>query len=582
MATFKHVASKNADYAAAERYLTYQHDEYTNQPVRDENGRLVLREKYLLDTLECGNESFAMACLRTNQQFNKNNKSSDVKSHHYIISFDPRDAEDHALTMERAQQLGIEFCKKNFPGHQAIIATHPDGHNGAGNIHVHIVINSVRGREIEREPWMEKPSDWKAGCKHRVTRAHLHYLQTAVMEMCQKEGLYQIDLHSHEKDERITEAEYWAQRRGQEKLNQKNEQLTACGERPTATQFQTDLQVLRDQIRKCMEEAKSYEEFQQLLLKQYNVKLKESRGRYSFLPPGRTQYITARRLGDAFSKEKILAVLEKNAVKAEEDLRWQTDPDLIWAVSVRFSPEADRKIGHLINIQKKIDEGKGGAYINWAKLHNLKQMAESLYYLRQQGVGSMKDLGSAISAAETNVKNCKKLLQDLDRKIDAHNETGEAVIWWNQYHQIAEEYRGIPEKYRFRKKKGEEEAQKFYNDHQTELVYFEAAESILHRHGYKKAPGISKFTAAGCELEDSRAEAKEEYRQACQHLETMKRACHNLDWTIPRLSLPWEEVREQNVQELDAAEEQKQESERAARSEQAPERKKKKARDYSR
>ena len=40
MATFKHISSKNADYGAAEAYLTFEHDEFTMKPVLDENGRL--------------------------------------------------------------------------------------------------------------------------------------------------------------------------------------------------------------------------------------------------------------------------------------------------------------------------------------------------------------------------------------------------------------------------------------------------------------------------------------------------------------------------------------------------------------
>ena len=73
--------------------------------------------------------------------------------------------------MERAQALGLQFCKDNFPGHPAIVCTHPDGHNSAGNIHVHIVIGSLRFRTVERQPFMDKPCDWEAGKKHRCTSA---------------------------------------------------------------------------------------------------------------------------------------------------------------------------------------------------------------------------------------------------------------------------------------------------------------------------------------------------------------------------------------------------------------------------
>ena len=64
MATFKHISSKNADYGAAEQYLTFEHDEFTMKPTLDENGQLVPREDYRFATLNCGEEDFAVACMR--------------------------------------------------------------------------------------------------------------------------------------------------------------------------------------------------------------------------------------------------------------------------------------------------------------------------------------------------------------------------------------------------------------------------------------------------------------------------------------------------------------------------------------
>ena len=93
MATFKHISSKNADYGAAEQYLTFEHDEFTMKPTLDEAGRLVPRENYRIATLNCGEEDFAVACMRSNLRYGKNQKREDVKSHHYIISFDPRDGD---------------------------------------------------------------------------------------------------------------------------------------------------------------------------------------------------------------------------------------------------------------------------------------------------------------------------------------------------------------------------------------------------------------------------------------------------------------------------------------------------------
>lgn len=194
MATFKHISSKNADYGAAEQYLTFEHDEFTMKPTLDENGRLLPRDDYRISSLNCGGEDFAIACMRSNLKYGKNQKREDVKSHHYIISFDPRDAQDNGLTVDRAQELGEQFCKEHFPGHQALVCTHPDGHNHSGNIHVHIVINSLRIEEVPLLPYMERPADTREGCKHRCTDAAMEYFKAEVMEMCHRENLYQIDL----------------------------------------------------------------------------------------------------------------------------------------------------------------------------------------------------------------------------------------------------------------------------------------------------------------------------------------------------------------------------------------------------
>ena len=63
MATLKHISSKNSDYSAIEAYLIYQHDAFTGKQLLDEQGKPKLRESYILDTLACGDFSFAMACL---------------------------------------------------------------------------------------------------------------------------------------------------------------------------------------------------------------------------------------------------------------------------------------------------------------------------------------------------------------------------------------------------------------------------------------------------------------------------------------------------------------------------------------
>ena len=231
MAVIKHIASKNADYGESERYLIFQHNEYTQKPILDDEGHMILRDEYYLDGLNCDPFTFASECQELNSYYHKNKNFNEIKSHHYIISFDPKDREECGLTGERAQQLGLTFAKKNFPGHQALVCTHTDGHNESGNIHVHIVINSLRKYDVPQEPYMEFDCDSKAGYKHHLSTAYLAHLKQDVMDMCQKEGLHQVDLLSPA-ERKITEKEYWAQRRGQEKLDKLNQKMLEDGITP--------------------------------------------------------------------------------------------------------------------------------------------------------------------------------------------------------------------------------------------------------------------------------------------------------------------------------------------------------------
>ena len=115
MAIIKHISIKNSNYDAATDYLTLKHDEFTNKPILDENGNKIPREEYLIEGINCNPFTFGRECEATNALYGKNQTSDEIKAHHYIISFDPRDRDENGLTLEQAQKLAIAFARKNFP-----------------------------------------------------------------------------------------------------------------------------------------------------------------------------------------------------------------------------------------------------------------------------------------------------------------------------------------------------------------------------------------------------------------------------------------------------------------------------------
>ena len=501
MATLKHISSKNSDYTAIEAYLIYQHDKFTGKQLLDEQGRPMLRESYILDTLECGDYSFATACLLANRKYNKNNHPEDIKSHQYIISFDPRDVTENGLTMEKAQALGLNFCKENFPGHPAIVCTHPDGHNHSGNIHVHIVIGSIRTREVERKPYMQKPRDWREGMKHSSTAQTMRHLRVEVMELCEGAGLYQIDLLNGSK-ERVSEAEYWARRRGQLKLDRENATLTAAGQPPKQKKFETVKDTLRRQISSVLYRAASFEDFSEKLMQQYGIAVKESRGRLSYLPAGRTKFIRAKHLGDKFEKEQVLAALTQNIRLAPTIQPIATDkPD---------------KIQKLVDIQAKLKQGKGIGYERWAKKHNLKAMAQTLILLEEKGLTDEDALDQRITELDTKFHDSLAVVKDLETRMAENKNLRNNVAAYQQYRPIAQ------------KLKAAKSPAAFEKQHHAELTAYRAAVAYFKANDITKLPSPNKLEAEYAQLASEKAKFYEQYKEAKSELLKLKTAKQNV------------------------------------------------------
>ena len=162
MAILKHFNVHNRNYNDAVIYLLYEHDSHA-RPIIDEYGLMVERKNMLVDCINTDLYSYGYDCAFTSQKYGKNRSDRDVKSHHWIISFDPKDVTESGLTVEKAHQLGMEFAQKHFGGFHTIVATHQDGNNGSGNIHVHICHCSIRCKDVPQPRYSELERDRKAG-----------------------------------------------------------------------------------------------------------------------------------------------------------------------------------------------------------------------------------------------------------------------------------------------------------------------------------------------------------------------------------------------------------------------------------
>ena len=523
MATLKHINSKNADYGAAEQYLLFEHDEFTMKPVLDETGRLIPREDYRLSTLNCDGEDFAVACMRANLRYQKNQRREDVKSHHYIISFDPRDGPDNGLTVDRAQALGEQFCKEHFPGHQALVCTHPDGHNHSGNIHVHIVINSLRIYEVPLLPYMDRPADTREGCKHRCTNAAMEYFKSEVMEMCHREGLYQIDLLNGSK-ERITEREYWAAKKGQLALDKENAAREAAGQPTKPTKFETDKAKLRRTIRQALSQAGSFDEFSSLLLRE-GVTVKESRGRLSYLTPDRTKPITARKLGDDFDKAAVLALLTQNAHRAAEQTTAipeypHTQKGRLREEKAAKTTPADNTLQRMVDREAKRAEGKGVGYDRWASLHNLKQMAATHNFLMENELLDLDKLDAAVESSRKALSEARESLRGIEQSISDKKNLRKVVSDYRRTRPVIDVHKKLSGK----------KADRYYQANEADFIIYEATlRQLKVLAPGKKLPAISKLNTEIETLISEKNAAYNTYRTAKAEHEQLATAKRNAE-----------------------------------------------------
>ena len=530
MAILKHIASKNADYGEAERYLIFQHDEYTQKPILDENGHMLIREEYYLDGINCNPFTFAAECQETNAYFHKNQSYNDIKSHHYIISFDPKDRDEHGLTGKLAQQLGVEYAKENFPGHQALVCTHTDGHNGSGNIHVHIVINSIRKYDTKPQPYMEFDRDSKAGYKHHLSDRYRIYLKQKVMDMCTANGLNQVDLLTPA-ERKISEKEYWAKRRGQKKLDKHNAQLEKKGLTPRQTTFQTEKQYLRDAIDTVASQAISQEDFSRLLSEKYNITFKVSRGRYSYLHPNRSKYITGRSLGTLYEEKHLLQIFQENSTSQitenpvpdiSQVVNSSTPTVSAYTATTTEAPhtflfiKSDLRL--VTDLQHCIKAQQSQAYAQKVKLSNLKMMAQTVAYVQEHGFQSKADLDAALSDASAQSTDARNTLKSTENTLKNVNEQ---IHYTGQYLANKSIYSD------YRKSRNKE---KFYDDHRAELTLYESALRILKEKSQgNKLPTLKMLREEKNRLTELQTMQREDFNARREHERELRTVCSNVD-----------------------------------------------------
>lgn len=411
--------------------------------------------------------------------------------------------------METAQRVDIEFAQKHFPGHQALVCSHDEGHNESGNIHVHIVLNSLRTQNTEELPFQMRSCDTKAGYKHHCSKEYLSYLQDEVMQMCRSRRLNQVNLKGSE--HRVTDAEYHAQRRGQKALDAENEVKVENETKLVQTKFETEKEKIRWAILDMIDHSADEDEFKKKLLEIYGIQVKEIRGRWSYLPPGQKRPITGKKLGDAFKK----AAVQKAILGTEPVTFDHSGQKLSMAETVLTGTEG---IGRIIDLENNEKVRNSAGYAYWVKLHNLQEQAKTLNYLSENGLldGAKLDrdfanASEAYQQSHTELKITEERLKQVNRQLRL----------LGQYYKT----KGVYQDYaKTGKRKG------FNEEHRAELELFEAASKELRGiFGEEKLPTIQTLKQEKAELSKKKEARYESFKSLRSRWMELSKLVQNRD-----------------------------------------------------
>jgi hypothetical protein len=185
-----------------------------------------------------------------------------------------------------------------------------------------------------------------------------------------------------------------------------------------------------------------------------------------------------------------------------------------------FTADASYRPSLLIDIQTKMQQGKGPGYERWAKLHNLKQMAATLVYLQEQGLDDYALLKEKATAASERFNQLSAKIRELDSGLDANAALQKQIVTYSKTRKTYTEYR----------KAGY--SKKFKALHETDILLHQTAKKFFDDLGYgknKKLPTVASLRSEYAVMLEEKKKAHREYRQAKTEMQSLVTARATVD-----------------------------------------------------
>lgn len=240
-----------------------------------------------------------------------------------------------------------------------------------------------------------------------------------------------------------------------------------------------------------------------------------------FRAPGQLRFTRSFRLGDEYTeaalRERLTGSRGKSAAKSV------------------LSP-AGKKVNLLIDIQAKMQAGKGKGYERWATVFNLKEAAKTLIFLTENGIMDYDELAARTESAGEKFDACSVRIKQLEGRMDDVAQLKTHIINYSKTRDVYAAYKKSRHKKEFRA------------EHADELQKHEAAKAAFDALGGKAIPKVAQLSEEYAALLAEKKERYEDYKTARKEMIDFQTAQQNVDRILGITPLETEQEKHKDTQ----------------------------------
>ena len=431
--------------------------DYAKNGEKTENGQFISSYACQAESVD---EEF-MLSKREYERLTGRHPKGNIIAYQIRQSFKPGE-----ITPEEANQVGYETAMRFTKGNHAfIVATHTD----RAHIHNHIIFNST-----------------SLDCTHKFR--DFFFVGLALQRLsdiiCLEHGLSVIE--RKKPSERMKRTTY------------------------------PEKKSLRDEIRETINQIlkdESIKDFGEFLQRLEDTGFEIKHGKHiSIKGKNQKRYIRLRSLGEGYTEDDLKKILAGEMERAFEDNeKAEKQP------KVNHRKHEEHEFDLLIDIQKKLAQGKGQYYVRFAKNFNTKQVAKAVLFLKQHDIRSYDVLEKKVQTAVTSFNELSASIKEKEKRLAEIQVLKTHIINYVKTKDVYADYRKCGY------------SKKFLEEHRQEILLHKAAKNAFDELHVKKIPKVKELNAEYAEILAEKKKLYGEYRQAKKDMQEIQRAKYDID-----------------------------------------------------